>query len=106
MENVTSFKRRATFQVVDTERFITGRKTLEQQKKSGDETIVLSSHFVLERGKREIIQRRVEAFKGLSFLICLSVSGREGGKEGRKEHLLMLPIVRCPQSVSASLCYR
>lgn len=68
MENVTSFKRRGTFQVVDTERFITGRKTLEQQKKkSGDETIVLSSHFVLERGKKEIIQKRGEAFKGLAF---------------------------------------
>lgn len=42
-------------------------KLWNSKKKSGDETIVLSSHFVLERGKKEIIQRRVEAFKGLAF---------------------------------------
>lgn len=91
MENVTSFnlpsrQSRALYQ---------RRSKFAAAGESEDETIVLSSHFVLERGKKEMIQKWVEAFTGLLGLICPSV-----------RHLLMLLIVRCPQSVSQSLCYR
>ena len=53
----------------------------------------------LKEGKSEIILKWVEAFKGLAFWSACPSATNE-------EHLLMLLIVRCPQSVSKSLCYR
>lgn len=46
---------------------LSARSKFAAAGESEDETIVLSSHFVLERGKKQIIQKWVEAFTGLAF---------------------------------------
>lgn len=46
---------------------LSARSNFAAAGKSEDETIVLASHFVLERGKKQIIQKWVEAFTGWRF---------------------------------------
>lgn len=81
------------------ERFITGKITLKWEKREKMKRSFSLPTLCLKEWDGEIILKWVESFKGLAFWSACPSTKHE-------EHLLMLLIVRCPQSVSKSLCYR
>lgn len=66
-KNVTSFKRRGTFEVVNTERFITGKITLKVAKRVKMRRLFSLATLCLKEAEGEIILKWEEAFKGLTF---------------------------------------